>query len=119
MVEVIRSLFDEHGVSLLNNPLRFEGFIKDLFPSKERDVFLICEAHFAGYVQRICRERLIQETQRQALALEFVSQCGVAIVHACWVMDTWVESLPQWAYEEQVEKQFTGTLDEVLGMHLQ
>ena len=115
MVETVSSLIEEHGVSLLENPLRLEAFLKDLHPNDEREVFLLCEAHFAGFVDRLRQEVQRNESKRQTLALDFVSRCGVAIVYASWTIQAWTEILPSWAYERKRKKQYFGTLDEVLG----
>ena len=115
VVDTTSSLLEEHGSSLLENPLRLESFLKDLHPDEERDVFLICEAHFAGFVDRLRQEVQSSESKRQRLALDFVSHCGVAIVYASWTIQAWTEMLPSWAYEKKRRKQYFGTLEEVLG----
>lgn len=115
VIETVSSLIEEHGDSLLQNPLRLEAFLKDLHPDEERDVFLICEAHFAGFVDRLCQEVQLSESKRQRLALDFVSRCGVAIVYASWTIQAWTEILPSWAYEKKQKKRYFGTLEEVLG----
>jgi len=115
VIETASSLIEEHGLPLLQNPLRLESFLKDLHPEDEREVFLICEAHFAGFVDRLRNQEQRSESKRQRLALEFVSHCGVAIVYASWTIQAWAEILPSWAYEEKREIQYFGTLDEVLG----
>ena len=114
VVQTASSLIEEHGVSLLENPLRLEAYLKDLHPDDERDVFLICEAHFAGFVDRLRQEVQMSESKRQRLALDFVACCGVAIVFASWTIQAWTEILPSWAYEKKRRKQYLGTLDEVL-----
>ena len=115
VIETVSSLIEEHGISLLENPLRLEGFLKDLHPDEEREVFLICEAHFAGFVDRLCQEVQISESKRQSLALDFVARSGVAIVYASWTIQAWTEILPLWAYEKKQKKRYFGTLEEVLG----
>ena len=117
VIKTASSLIEEHGIGLLDNPLRLESFLKDLHPDDEREVFLICEAHFAGFVERMRNEEQRSESKRQRLALEFVSRCGVAIVYASWTIQAWDEILPSWAYEKKREIQYLGTLDEVLGVN--
>lgn len=114
VVQTVASLLEEHGMSLLDHPLRLESFLKDLHPNEEREVFLICQAHFSGFVDIIRHENYRTESQKQSLALDFVARCGVAIVYAYWVIDAWGEILPHWSYEQEIQK-YPGTLDEVLG----
>ena len=115
VIKTTSSLIEEYGFSLLENPLRLESFLKDLHPDDERQVFLICEAHFAGFVDKLRRQIHSSESKRQVLALDFVAQCGVSIVYASWTIQAWSEILPSWAYEKKQEQQYLGTLDEVLG----
>lgn len=115
VVETANSLIEEHGMALLENPLRLEAFLKDLHPDDEREVFLLCEAHFAGFVDRLRQDVQRNESKRQRVALDFVSRCGVAIVYASWTIQAWTEILPSWAYKKKQKKQYFGTLDEVLG----
>lgn len=113
-VETARGLLEEHGVVLLSQPLRMEGFLKDLCPEEERDVFILMEALYCGFVELIRKQKMTQETKRQALAMDLMNKSGLTIVNACWAIDSWVEILPQWAYEETNERLFSGTLDDVL-----
>ena len=64
VVDTVSLLIEEHGVSLLENPLRLEAFLKDLHPDDEREVFLICEALFAGFVGRLLKESKRNESKR-------------------------------------------------------
>ena len=115
VVNTVSQLIEEHGISILENPLRMESFLKDLHPDKEREVFLLCEAHFAGFVDLLRQDKQRSESKRQRLALDFVSRCGVAIVYASWTIQAWTEILPSWAYEKEQKKQYIGTLEQVLG----
>ena len=115
LVNTVSQLIEEHGVSILENPLRMESFLKDLHPDKEREVFLLCEAHFAGFVDLLRQDKQRSESKRQRLALDFVSRCGVAIVYASWTIQASTEILPSWAYEKEQKKQYIGTLEQVLG----
>ena len=114
VITTVLSLLEEHGSALLDEPLRLESFLKDLHPQEEREVFLICQAHFAGFVDMLRQETYTTESQKQSIALELVAQCGVAIVYASWVIDAWIQILPQWSYRKNNRK-YSGTLDEVLG----
>ena len=115
VVATTRDLIQEHGLSLVKQPLRLESFLKDLHPEEDREVFLLCEALFAGFVDRLCREHHVTESTKQTLARDFVSKCGVSIVYASWVIQAWVDILPSVAYRNRTEKKYNGTLDEVLG----
>ena len=115
VIEKAKNLMEEHGFALLSNPLRMEAFLKDLCPEEERDIFLLTEAHFAGFVDIIRKQNRIPEGKRQELAMELVRNCGLTIVNACWAIDAWVDILPQWAFENEKLQRFDGTLDEVLG----
>ena len=68
VIETASSLIEEHGASLLDNPLRLESFLKDLHPDDEREVFLICEAHFAGFVDRLRQGMQSSEAKRQRMS---------------------------------------------------
>ena len=116
VIETTSSLIEEYGFSLLEDPLRLESFLKDLHPDDERQVFLICEAHFAGFVDELRMQIHSSESKIQVLALDFVAQCGVSIVYASWTIQAWAEILPSWAYEKKREQRYLGTLDEVLGV---
>ena len=115
VIDSVTMLLDEHGIALLENPLRLQAFLKDLHPDDEREVFLLCEALFSGFVDRLRFEIQPNESKRQQLALDFVSRCGVAIVYASWTIQAWTEILPSWAYEKKQTIKYHGTLDEVLG----
>ena len=68
----LQELLDHHGFALLNDSRRLEGFLKDLHPEEEREVFLLIEAHAAGFVSQLREQRNIKEDQRQQLALQFL-----------------------------------------------
>ena len=111
-------LFETHGVVLLDNQKRLEGFLKDLHPDLEREVFLLTETHAAGFVKKIREHKNIKESHRQELALQLVSTSGISINHACWAIDTWAKCIPEWGFFTTKEKRVQGTLDEVLQQHL-
>jgi|GEM_PF-6328971 len=113
--ETLHSLIEDNGVDVLDNHLRLSGFLKDLHPEQEREVFLLSEAQAAGFVNKLRAQRGMKEHQRQELALMLASSSGMAIVHACWAIDIWASVLPEWAYLDKIETIYTGTLEQVLG----
>ena len=115
--ETLEELLEQHGQPLLNDARRLEGFLKDLHPEEEREVFLLIEAHDAGFVSHLRAHKNIKEAQRQQLALQLVFTSGIAITHACWAIDTWSACIPRWGYFSQRETHFQGTLDEVFRKH--
>ena len=113
--ETLEELFTEYGVSLLVQPLRIEGFLKDLHPEESRAVFLLCEALFSGMVAQITKKKHLSERERQNISLQFVERSGISVRYACWAIDTWVDVLPLEAYTHTTEKDvWKGTLEEVL-----
>ena len=118
IAQTLENLLETHGVVLLDNQKRLEGFLKDLHPEEEREVFLLTETHAAGFVNKLRDQKNIKESQRQRLALQLVSTSGISINHACWAIDTWARCIPKWGFFATKDRQIQGTLDEVLQQHL-
>ena len=113
--ETLEELFEKYGAKLLTQPLRIEGFLKDLHPEDPRAVFLLCEALFSGMVKKITQKKILSERERQKISLDFVSCSGIAVLHACWAIETWADILPSEAYARNNETEtWRGTLEEVL-----
>ena len=104
IVQTLEQLLETHGVVLLDDQKRLEGFLKDLHPEEEREVFLLTETHAAGFVEKLRGQKNIKESQRQHLALQLVSTSGIAINHASWAIDTWARCIPAWGFFTTKEK---------------
>ena len=116
--QTLDKLLSSHGMTLLEQPLRLEGFLKDLHPENPREVFLLCEALFSGLVAKLQQTTKIVERDKQKLVLELVQNSGVAITFAFWTIEIWAEVLSNNALlHKNTSLNWKGTLDDVLTQH--
>ena len=114
----LSELLETYGSALLTQPLRLEGFLKDLHPEAPREVFLLCEVLFSGLLSKLYTRPKPTERDRQRLVLEMVKHSGVSISFAFWAIETWAEVLSTEALllQHKTPKR-SGTLNDVLSVH--
>jgi hypothetical protein len=116
--ETIEMLFTTVGVGVLDDPLRFEAFLRDLHPNQPAEVSVLTESLISGAVDQLMRRVPVQECTATLSA-----KSGVAPRYADWAMQLWLDVIPTSLIVEQQEKKilserrWEGTVDEVLGRY--
>ena len=114
----IRDLFEQVGLGILEQPLRFEAFMRDLHPQNPAEVSVLTESLLSGSVDQLLRKVPLHECIASLSA-----RGGIAPRYADWVMNLWLDILPASAMLEQQEEQqhsskrWEGSVEEVLGIY--
>ena len=117
--ETIEMLFSNVGIGILDTPLRFEAFLRDLHPNQPAEVSVLTESLLSGTVEQLMRRISVEECIASLSA-----KSGVAPRYADWAMRLWLDVIPASLIVEQEEKKilserrWDGTVDEVLGRYL-
>ncbi|MEC7988100.1 MAG: hypothetical protein VX278_23235 [Myxococcota bacterium] len=114
--DTIIGLIHEKGLLILEQPYRLEGFLKDLHPDEERDVFLMSEFMFCGMLDRVRRTQPKLDSEIQLIVLQFATMTGIAVNYSDWAVERWLNILPKesyWAHQIPTTP-WTGTLEELL-----
>jgi len=124
----LEQLLEQEGLSLLSDPRRLEGFLRDGFPEQPRDVYLITEIMECGVLDRLRREDWSRDSNLRGCAEQLSAQSGVASNLALEAVRIWADSLPDTARikeestednkepESHVPCAWTGTVRAVLGV---
>ena len=117
----VARLLDEQGLSLLEDPLRLEAYLRDLHPEEPQSVFLLIEVMQTGILGQLCRKRLQLDSEIEGLAAKLTALSGIVPRLSFWAIQSWSMLLPDEVYRvsESPEKanpaeEWKGTIGEIL-----
>ena len=90
----IRQLLEEHGISLLEQPLRIEAFLRDLHPNDRQSVFLMMEVIYSGLIQMIRNKKPQLDSEIEGYAARMTAVSGVVPRLAFGAVKSWAILLP-------------------------
>ena len=86
VLATLAELLSEHTLSLLDQPRRLEGMLRDLHPDAPRAVSVLVEACARGVGERLQAE---PRAQQQPLVAMLTEGSGLALRPATWAVDGW------------------------------
>ena len=114
----IQEIFQTVGLGILESPLRFEAFLRDLHPEHSAEVSVLTESLLSGTVAQFLRRVPLHECTASLSA-----RGGIAPRYADWAMHLWADILPasamleQQDQMEQISNRWEGSVEEVLGQY--
>jgi len=118
IMQSIQNVFEKVGMGILEEPLRFEAFMRDLHPQNPAEISVLTESLLSGSIGQLMKKDPLHECIATLSA-----RGGIAPRYADWVMNLWLEVLPASAMLEQQEEQqqfstrWEGTVENVLGQY--
>lgn len=88
----LRQILANHGISLLEDPGRLEGLMRDAFGGNRREVGLLVSALRAGIPQKLMSSSAGSLTLAQ-LQDKLVADVGLSATSAEWAVQTWAQAL--------------------------
>ena len=114
----VQETLQKVGLGILDDPIRFEAFLRDFHPEKPAEVSVLTESLNSGSVHQFLRRVPLHECTASLSA-----RGGIAPRYADWAMQLWADILPasamleQQDQIEQISKRWEGSVEEVLGQY--
>ena len=136
VLNTLAHLLGRFGADLMDDIRRVESYLRDLHPDAPREVAILVEALACGVVTRLrlflaqSGAQTLPTQDRDELVRHLTENSGISGRFALWAVDGWLEILGVQSTGTQPDLSSTmqrgslvrdrpGTLDSVLGRHLQ
>jgi hypothetical protein len=104
-------------LSLLDDSLRFEAFLRDFHPDKSPEISVLTESVRSGVLFQF-----LQRTPIQECAASLSARSGISPRYSDWAMDLWSQIIPESAMVDPIDQAerdqgWIGTVEDVLGKY--